>query len=144
MESLSPISSHGLALAFQFQCFNKVSGICSYPLVGFGSRNINAWPPCENYIAEGKHLRKLQLGLICIGKTCRSSNERKHAAVGRQGWHQHFTMSSKPRAMDPLSCYQPKQRRKPLSAHVMGLRFHRGVYQPGGFYFCSYLGINTL
>lgn len=83
MESLSPISSHGLALAFQFQCFNKVSGICSYPLVGFGSRNINAWPPCENYIAEGKHLRKLQLGLICIRKTCRSSNERKHAAVGK-------------------------------------------------------------
>lgn len=44
--------------------------------VGSGSSNVNAWPPCENSIAKGKHLRKMQLRLIGTWE-----NMHKHAAV---------------------------------------------------------------
>lgn len=66
---------------------------------------------------------------------------------GRQGWHQPFTMNSKPGTMDLLSWYQPKQRRKPLSARAMGLSFHTGAYQPGWLLLlqlCGYEYIVTL
>jgi len=101
--------------------------------VGSGSRNINARTLCESYIAKGKLLRKMQLGLICTGKIYINMLQWQKARLAPVFHPRNSTSCT----MDLLGWSHPTQSRKPAIAHAMGMHSHRGPSQPGSAFILS-------